>query len=161
MYRCVLVCALLVLFLAGCGSGVPAEASSSLQKVASALQSKDKAAIAAVVVPGQRKGALGVPAGIGITGTDKKVSEFTLDDLLSVEFFATVKAVKPNSDLQEMDDEKTARLGVDFEYGEGMSAVRSLILKKEGDSWLLDMKATLEWWEKMNGGSALAAVGAK
>lgn len=153
--------ALFVLVLSGCGGGVPPEASSGLQKIASALQSKDKAAIAAVVVPGQRKGAIGVPAGIGITGADKKVSDFTLDDLLDVEFFANVKAVKPNSDLEDMDDDKTARLGVTFEFGEGMVAVRSLILKKEGDAWLLDMKATLEWWEKLNGGSALSAQGLK
>jgi len=151
---------LLTVVLTGCG-GVPPEAEASAQKAASAFESKDKAAIAAVVLPSQRTGALGLPSGLGITGTDKKIADLTLDDLLNVDFFAKVKSVKPNPDLKDKDDDTTVRLGVTFDYGDSSSAVRSLVLKKEGEVWLVDIKATLEWWEKLNGTSALSAVGLK
>lgn len=150
----------LLVLLAGCG-GVPPEAEASVQKAASALESKDKAAIAAVVLPAQRTGPLGLSSGLGIKGTDKKAADLTLADLLDVDFFAKVKSVRPNPDLKDQDDENTVRLGVTFDYGDTVTAVRSLVLKKEGDAWLVDIKATLEWWEKLNGGSALTAVGLK
>ncbi|MBK8205556.1 MAG: hypothetical protein IPK87_02060 [Planctomycetes bacterium] len=151
---------LLALLVAGCG-GVPPEAEASVTKAASAFESKDKAAIAAVVLPGQRTGPLGLPSGLAITGAGKMTSDLTLDDLLDVDFFAKVKSVKPNPDLSDMDDENTARLGVTFDYGDSVTAVRSLVLKKEGDTWLVDIKATLEWWEKLNGADALSAIGLK
>lgn len=145
--------------LAGCG-GVPPEASSAMQKSVSAFESKDKAAIAAVVLPSQRTGALGLPSGLAITGADKKISEMTLDDLLNVKFFADVQTVKTNPDLEYVDDENTVRLGVTFGFGD-TSAVRTFVLKKEGEAWFVDIMATLEWWEKLNGADALSAVGLK
>lgn len=150
----------LVLLLTGCG-GMPPEAESGVQKAASAFQSKDKAAIAAVVLPAQRTGALGLSSGLGIKGTDKKAADLTLNDLLDVDFFAKVKSVTPNADLNDRDDDTTIRMGVTFDYGDTVTAVRSLVLKKEGDVWLVDIKATLEWWEKLNGADALTAVGLK
>lgn len=150
-----------IMLLTGCGPGVPPEAATGLSKAAQALESKDKAAITAVVLPGQRTGALGLPAGIGITGADKKIADLTLDDLLNVDFFAQVKTVRANEDLQYVDDDKTVRLGVTFDFGDTVTAVRTLVLKKEGDAWLWDVKATMQGWTDTNGGHALTAIGLK
>jgi len=149
---------LLALTLAGCKS-IPAECSQIHDKAVASLQSKDKAAFKALVLPAQRTGPLGLPDSLGIKST-KKVSTFTLDDVLDIQFFREAKKVKVNSDLSKLDDSSTARMGATFDFGSS-SAVRSLILKKEGAGWFVDMKATLDWWEKMDGSNAFTAVGLK
>jgi hypothetical protein len=157
-----LACLCLLLFalvLAGCNS-VPAECTQAHSKAVAALQSKDKAAFKALVVPSQRSGPLGLKDSLGIKSS-KKVSTFTLEDVLDIQFFHEAKKVKVNEDLSSMDDSSTARLGATFDFGGSTSAVRSLVLKKEGSAWFIDLKATLEWWEKMNGADAFTAIGLK
>ncbi|MBX3459183.1 MAG: hypothetical protein KF696_04325 [Planctomycetes bacterium] len=150
----------LALLVTGCG-GIPPEADAGVKKAAAAFTSKDKAAIAAVVVPSQRTGALGLSSGLAISGAGKKTSELTLDELLDVEFFSQVKSVTPDMDRTDMVDDNTAHIGVMFDFGDTTIAARSFVLKKEGDAWLVDIKATLDWWEKLNGSDALSAIGLK
>ena len=145
------------LALAACG-GVPAEATAQHGKAVAALASKDKASFKQLVVPSQRSGALGLNDNLGIKST-KKVSTFTLDDVLDIQFFREAKSVRVNTDLSQKDGD-VVRLGAVFDFGSS-SAVRSLVLAKSGEQWLVDMKATLEWWEKLNGTDAFSAVGIK
>lgn len=147
-----------LLVFVGCNS-VPAECMQQHSKAVAALQSKDKNAFRALVLPAQRSGPLGLPATLGIKST-KKVSTFTLDDVLDIQFFKEAKEIKVNNDLKDLDDKTSARLGVTFDFG-GSSAVRTLLLKKEGNDWFVDLKATLEWWEKLNGADAFTAIGVK
>jgi hypothetical protein len=149
---------LVALALAGCSS-VPAECTKQHGKAVAALQSKDKSSFKALVVPAQRSGALGLPDTLGIKST-KKVSTFSADDVLDIQFFREAKQVRVNTDLAQMDGSSTARLGVVFDFGSS-TAVRYLVLKKEGNEWLVDLKATLEWWEKLDGANAFTAVGLK
>jgi len=149
---------LVLLFVTGCGAGIPPEANSHHAKAIAALKSKDKAAFAACVLPAQRKGPIGLPDSLSIQA-DKKPSQFTLEDVLDIQFFCEVKDVSVNDDLAAMDGESTARLGATFDFGDSTSAVRSIVLKKEGSEWLVDLKATIEWWQSMNGADAFAATG--
>lgn len=155
LFVCVLAAGLAV---AACG-GVPAEATAQHGKAVAALASKDKASFKQLVVPSQRAGALGLKDGLGIKST-KKVSTFTLDDVLDIQFFREAKSVQVNTDLSQKEGDTIVRLGAVFDFG-GSSAVRYLVLAKSGDQWLVDMKATLEWWEKLNGADAFSAVGLK
>jgi hypothetical protein len=156
--RGVLILVVLLGALAGCNS-VPAECQQQHSKAVAALQSKDKNSFRSLVLPAQRSGPLRLPATLGIKSS-KKVDTLTLDDVLDIQFFREAKGVTVNTDLKDMDDKTSARLGATFDFGSS-SAVRSLILKKEGNDWLVDMKATLEWWGKINGGDAFTAVGLK
>lgn len=147
----------MTLFVAACGAGAPPEAQAALTKGLAALKAKDKAAFAAAVLPDQRKGALGLPAELGIKG-DKPVKDYTLEDLLDVEFFADMKNAEPNTDLISVDGDSTARLGATIYFDEGYLSVKSFVLKKTSDGWLIDMKATIDWWVKLDGGKALGAM---
>jgi hypothetical protein len=149
-----------ILLLAGCGPSIPPEASAARGKVIEALNKKDAAALKAAMLPAQREGALGITDAITIKDAPKKLSQFTVDDVMQIQFFADATSVEANDDLRSMDGETTAQLGVTFNFGSS-SAVRTLILKKEGNAWLLDLKATVDWWAKMNGSDAFSAIGPK
>ncbi|MCC6575481.1 MAG: hypothetical protein IT462_17015 [Planctomycetes bacterium] len=159
--RTATLCTLILLLTAlvsACGGGVAPEAQAALGKHLGALAGKDKAAIASTVVPEQRKGALGLSKELGITGATKPIKELTLDDLLQVEFFSAIKSATPNTDLMYAEGADGARLGASIEFVDGASRVKAFILKKTGDGWFVDMKATLDWWVKMDGASALSAI---
>ncbi|MCA8913930.1 MAG: hypothetical protein KDB90_00860 [Planctomycetes bacterium] len=145
------------LLLSACGGGLPPEAQSTATSAASALASHDKAAIAKLIVASQREGALGLDASYPIE-TELKKNELTLSDVLDLQFFTDITAAEVAEDGAALEDESNAKVMLTLDYGESTFVVKSFLLKKEGDAWLIDMKATLELWHRLDGADALSVL---
>lgn len=150
-------CLLIALMLCACGGGLPPEAQSAASSAAGALASHDKAAIAKLVVSGQREGALGLSDSYPI-GTDKPKGELTLSDVLDVPFFQQIKSAEVAEDGAAMADANNAKVMLMLDYGDSTFIAKTFLLKKEGDAWLIDFKATLTLWQDLDGTDALSAL---
>ena len=148
---------LLALLLCACSGGLPPEAQSTASAATTALTSHDKAAIAKLIVASQREGALGLDASYPIE-TDIKKSELTLSDVLDLQFFTDITSAKVAEDGAELEDDSNGKVMLTLDYGESTFIVKTFLMKKEGDAWLIDMKATLELWHRLDGASALSVL---
>ncbi len=149
----------LALLLSACGASAPPEARASLGKAATALKDKKKDDFIAQVLPSQRTGALGLSNEIPVTGV--KASTLTAADTLDIQFFAEATEMEVLEDGDSDVTDTGCSIMVMFRFGGDTSAARSITMKKEGDAWFIDLKATLEWWHKVNGADAFTALTVK
>lgn len=130
-----------------------------MAKASTALKDKNKDAFIAQVLPSQRSGALGLSDEIPVSGV--KASTLTAADALDIQFFAEATEMEVLEDGDSDVTDTGCSIMVMFRFGADTSAARSITMKKEGDGWFIDLKATLEWWHKVNGSSAFTALTVK
>jgi hypothetical protein len=61
-------------------------------------------------------------------------------------------------DNASLEDDNNAKVMVTLDYGDDIFVTKTFLLKKEGDAWLIDFKATLELWHTLDGTDALSAL---
>lgn len=147
----VLVLAALVV---SCSKKPPEGSVAGLEKVTAAIVAKDKAAFVKTVVPDQRE-----RAGFdSVLVQDKHIAELATPDLLDVAFFDEAKSIEVDKEYVSDPTETAATLMVTFQHGDGAFAVRHMAMRKVGGEWLLDVKATIEQWYRLNGSDAFTGL---
>ena len=90
--------------------------------------------------------------------TDVIAKNLTLAELLAMPFFTRLKSAKSDPEFDSDVEEGSARLIAILDYGNRTIASRHWKLVKQGDKWLIDMKATIRLWQIVNGPSAFVAL---
>lgn len=137
----------------GCGKKVPKEAKTTMAKALDALKAKDKAAFKKQVSPDQREDLrFDKPVVIG----DKSHKNWSLDQILSIEYFSTIKDYKIGK--SDMWSKNLAHFIVTLRFDDGSSTAASFYVKKTKDGWKLDMKKMIEHEKESNGANAFSAM---
>lgn len=137
--------------VAGCQKSAPPEAKASLKAAMTALQSKNIAGFTAKVLPQQR-------VTLKLSKSIKNSKTPTLASILSMKYFATIKAFKILEDNSKAIDDTTAELRVSFDYPGGAFTNLLFTLKKASGGWFIDMSETIDLQLRMNGASAFSAL---
>lgn len=156
--RSVLAALIGLFLLSACGDNeAPSAAHGRLTEALGALAAGDKARFKTAVLPDQRTGALEIEDGTGFP-TDVIAKNLTLDEILALPFFAQLKSAKIDAHADSQVKDGSAQLVTLLDFGNRTVAARSWQMVKQGDSWFIDMKATIRLWQIANGPSTFRAL---
>ena len=139
---------------AGCSKKPPEGSVDGLKKIVAAITAKDKAAFAACVVPSQRA----TPGFDASVVTDREIAALKTPDLLDIAFFAEATSIEVDADTISEPTDTSVGIMTVFHHASGSFAARSVKLEKVGSEWLLDVKATIESWYRINGANAFSGI---
>jgi hypothetical protein len=151
--RAVLFMFLLVAIAAGCESKPPPGATKSLTAAMQALKDKKIPEFVKRVLPDQRG-----TIDYGSDVTSNKIRKAPLAQLMTMEYFSTVESFEVSKEGDSDQTETSTSIAVTFSYKDNAVGTFFVVMKKEGGSWLIDMKSSVEREYRSNGASAFSTL---
>ena len=81
----------------------------------------------------------------------RKQTVYTLAQLMTMEYFSTVESFEVSKEGDSDQTETSTSIAVTFSYKDNAVGTFFVVMKKEGGSWLIDMKSSVERGEVKSG----------